>query len=134
MKTQEETNLADPNERFVWAFRGIEFNGMPMAIPDAVLEKWSRHLSQCGFLHAQTVIDMLGDSEPEKLVKLRLSGEQSIHYQPPIRGAEHPFNTSGEWVPIDQDIQEPVVPMVSQLTPAEKAKLIEELKEEGLLD
>lgn len=134
MKSQAETNLADPNERFVWAFRGIEFNGMPMAIPDAVLEKWSRHLSQCGFLHAQTVIDMLGDTPQEKLVKDRLSGEQTIHYQPPLRGQDHSFNTSGEWVPIDQEIREPVVPVVSQLTSTEKAKLIEELKGEGLID
>ena len=134
MKSQAETNLADPNERFVWAFRGVEFNGLPMAIPDAVLEQWSRHLSACGFIHANQVIDLLGDTEPEKILKERLSHLQEIHYQPPLRGQDHPFNASGEWVPIDQDVQEPLVPTASLMTAAEKAKMIQEFKEEGLID
>ena len=134
MKTQRETNLNDPNERFVWAFRGVEFNGMPLGIPDAVLEQWSRHLSACGFVHADQVIGMLGDTEPEKLLKDRLSVLQEIHYQPPLRGQDHSFNTSGGWVPVDQPIEEPVVPTSSLMTAGEKAKMIEEFREEGLID
>lgn len=134
MKTQEETNLDDPSERFVWAFRGVEFNGMPLAMPEPVLEQWSRHLSSCGFVHADQVIGMLGDSEAEKVLARKLGALQEIHYQPPLRGQDHAMNMSGEWVPIDQPVQQAVVPTSSLMTAQEKAKMIEEFREEGLID
>lgn len=112
--TQAETNFDDPSERFLWALRGIEFNGMPIAFPEKVLRGWSKHLSECGFVH-----------DPEA---------QEIHYQPPVRGQDHELNTSGKWVPIDQPIHEPLVPTASLMTAAEKAKMIAEFKEEGLID
>lgn len=112
--SQGETNFDDPSERFLWALRGIEFNGMPIAFPEKVLRGWSKHLSECGFVH-----------DPEK---------QKIHYQPPVRGQDHELNTSGKWIPVDQPIHEPLVPTASLMTAAEKAKMIAEFKEEGLID
>lgn len=114
VRTQSESDLNDPKQRFVWAFRGIETNGFPMAFPEKVLESWSEHLSQCGFVH-----------DPS---------QQTIHYQPPVRGQDHAMNTSGVWVDIDTPIEEPSVPVSSLMTPAEKAKMIQEFKEEGLID
>ncbi|UBI10057.1 DUF2744 domain-containing protein [Corynebacterium coyleae] len=111
---QEETNFDDPSERFLWALRGIEFNGMPVAIPEKVLRGWSRHLSACGFVHDPAL--------------------QEIHYQPPVRGQDHDLNTSGKWIPVDEPIQEPLVPTASLMTAGEKAKMIEEFREEGLID
>lgn len=112
--SQQETNFDDPSERFVWALRGMEFNGMPIAFPEPVLREWSRHLSACGFVH-----------DPDR---------QEIHYQPALRGQPHDLNVSGQWVGVDEPIQEPLVPESGKLTPAEKARLIEEFREEGILD
>ena len=112
--SQGETNFEDPSERFLWALRGVEFNGMPIAFPEKVLRGWSKHLSECGFVH-----------DPES---------QTIHYQPPVRGQDHELNTSGKWIPIDQPVHEPLVPTASLMTAAEKAKMIAEFKEEGLID
>ncbi|OIR43213.1 DUF2744 domain-containing protein [Corynebacterium sp. NML120713] len=122
---QEETNFDDPAERFLWAFRGMEYNGMPIGFPEPVLKEWSEHLSACGFIHIDQArsVENLDD----------LPG-QEIHYQPPIRGQDHALNVAGKWVPVTQPIQEPVVPATSQMTPTEKAKLINELREEGLID
>lgn len=112
--SQAETDFDDPSQRFMWAFRGMEFNGMPIAFPEPVLREWSKHLSACGFVH-----------DPER---------QEIHYQPAIRGQQHDFNMSGQWVGIDEPIEEPVVSSAEKLTPAEKALLIEEFREEGIID
>lgn len=120
---QHEVDFSDPSQRFLWAFRGIEINGFPMAIPEPVLKEWSKHLSKCGFVHESEILP------PEDL-----PSRQTIHYQPPVRGQNHDFNMSGKWIPIDQPLVSPTVPSVSLMTPQEKAQLIRELKEEGLLD
>lgn len=111
---QEETNFNDPSERFLWALRGMEHNGIPIAFPEPILRSWSRHLSDCGFVH-----------DPEL---------QVIHYQPPVRGQDHDLNTSGKWVPIEEPIHEPLVPTAEKMTPQEKAQMIAEFREEGLID
>ena len=111
---QHETDFNDPKQRFQWAFRNMEVNGFPLAFPDKFLEEISVPLSKCGFVH-----------DPE---------QQEIHFQPPIRGQDHSMNMSGQWIPIDQPIHAPMVRTVDALTPQEKARLIQELKEEGAID
>lgn len=111
---QHEADLSDPKQRFQWAFRNLTVNGFPMAFPDKFLEEISEHLSACGFVH-----------DPE---------QQTIHYQPPVRGQEHSMNLSGEWVPIDQEIVPPAIKQTQDMTPQEKAKWIQEFREEGLVD
>lgn len=124
-RQQHESDLNDPKQRFVWAFQNLSYNGFPVAFPDKVLEEWSEHLSKCGFVHidqvreAGTIDDLPG---------------QQIHFQPPIRGQDHYMNMSGDWVDINQPIQQPIVPAAQLMTPAEKAKMIEEFREEGLID
>lgn len=44
------------------------------------------------------------------------------------------MNLSGQWIPIDQPIHAPMVRTVDALTPQEKARLIQELKEDGAID
>lgn len=113
-KLQHESDMDNPKERFAWAFQGIEYTGFPMAFPDKVLEVWSEHLSKCGFVH-----------DPSR---------QEIHYQPPVRGQGHSMNLSGQWISITEPITQPVVPTASKMTSQEKAKMIQEFKEEGLID
>lgn len=114
IKQQHESDLSDPKERFVWAFRNLEVNGFPLAIPEKFLVEISEHLSRCGFVH---------DAD-----------QQEIHFQPPIRGQDHYMNLSGRWVPVEQPIQQPVIKPTSVMTPQEKAKWIQEFREEGLID
>lgn len=129
---QHETNMNNARERFVWALRGISYNGIPFMAPDAILEDWSEHLSACGFVHVSQVGELADDHDNLDLGKFPY--RQEIHFQPPIRGQEHPLNASGEWVPVQQDIQEPMVPASALMTDQEKAKMITEFREEGLLD
>lgn len=126
IKLQKDTNFSDPRQRFVWALTQMMFNGMPFVAPSQVLEEWSEHLSACGFIHVSELEGLLDESQ--------LPNRQSIHFQPPVRGGQHPFNTSGQWVPVDQPIQEPHVPAVAKMTPSEKAQLIAELRAEGSID
>ncbi|MDK4206996.1 phage gene 29 protein family protein [Corynebacterium pseudodiphtheriticum] len=133
LPSQEETDYSDPRQRFVWAFRGIEYNGMPFGAPEAVFREWSEHLSRCGFLHVDQVLEAARAAGDVGALQEALQDVQRIHYQPPVRGQDHPLNLSGKWVPVDEPIVDPEVPATSKMTPGEKAKLIEELREEGLI-
>lgn len=126
---QKDADLNDPKQRFVWAFQGIQFKGSPMAFPQPILEAWSEHLSKAGFIHVSQMEKMLGDLYPKDFPY-----KQEIQYQPPVRGQVHSMNTSGRWIPVSEDIKEPVVPTSSLMTAQEKAKMIQEFKEEGLID
>ena len=134
LPSQKETDYSDPRQRFVWAFRGIEYNGMPFGAPEAVFQEWSEHLSRCGFLHVDQVLAAAREAGDVEALQDALQDVQRIHYQPPVRGQDHPLNLSGKWIPVDEPIVDPEVPTTSNMTPGEKAKLIEELREEGLLD
>lgn len=122
---QQDADYSDPEQRFTWALRGMEFNGFPMALPEQVAKQWSKHLSACGFVHidqvraAGSVDDLPG---------------QTIHFQPPVQGQDHELNVSGGWVPVEEPIVEPAEKVTSLLTPYEKARMIQEFKEEGLID
>lgn len=122
MKSQAETDLWDQRERFLWAFRGMEFNGVPFLAPVEVFREWSEHLSKCGFIH----VSQVGDG--------RELPRQEIHYQPPVRGEDHDLNGAGSWIPVEKPIQGSLVPLVEQLTPVERAALIDDLRAGGYVD
>lgn len=128
---QHETDFDNPRQRFLWALRGIEFNGVPMAAPQQVFESWSEHLSKCGFVHVSELekfasegVVILGD----------LPFKQQIHYQPPVKGQNHPLNSAGAWIPVDQPIIHPEPATTATMTQEDKARVIQELREEGLID
>ena len=114
MWLQSDCDHKNPEERFLWAFQNLEFKGFPVGFPEEVLRQWSKHLCECGFVH-----------DPSR---------QVIHFQPPVRGQGHPLNMSGEWVPVEQKIQEPVVSVLANLSGGELADLIGELRDGGLID
>lgn len=129
---QEATDFNDPKQRFVWAFQGIQFRGSPTAFPQPILEEWSEHLSQAGFIHVSQLEELCDEYGHLSLYSFPF--KQEIQYQPPVRGQGHSMNVSGQWVPMDQEIEKPVVPTASLMTTQEKAKMIQEFKEEGLID
>lgn len=122
MKSQAESDLWNEQERFMWAFRGMEYNGFPFLAPEEVFREWSEHLSKCGFIH----VSQLEDGRPLP--------KQQIHYQPPVRGEDHDLNGFGSWVSVDEPIKPSMIPAVASLTPAEQAILVEDLKREGVID
>lgn len=126
MRLQSETDFNDPEQRFEWALESLPMNGMPVALPSPTKREWSKRLSEAGFIHVSQLEGLIEEGD--------LPARQEIHFQPPIRGQEHSMNTSGKWVPVNEPIKQPVVPTVSLMTPAEQAKMIAELKEEGLID
>lgn len=129
---QKDADLSDPKQRFVWAFQGIQFKGSPMAFPQPILEAWSEHLSKAGFIHVSQIEQMLEEHYPGGANGYPF--RQEIQYQPPVRGQDHSMNTSGQWIPVGQEVKQPVVPTASLMTSQEKAKMIQEFKEEGLID
>lgn len=132
MKQQNESDLNNPKERFPWAFRGLDYNGFPLAIPDPILVEWSEHLSKCGFINVSQLVEL---ADEDGILDINnLPHKQEVHYQPPVRGQDHSMNLSGSWVPVDTEIHEPVVSTLSKLTPAEQVKLLKEFKDRGLLD
>lgn len=132
IRTQQETNLDDPRQRFAWALRGMEYNGIGFLAPEQVLEDWSEHLSKAGFIH---IHQLAQHADANGILDLKkLPYQQTIHYQPPVRGQNHELNSSGKWVPVEQEIMKPTVDIVMEMTPQEKAAVISRLKEEGYID
>lgn len=129
---QKDADLNDPKQRFVWAFQGIRFKGSPMAFPQPILEAWSDHLSKAGFIHVSQLEDLC--DEHGNLSLYSFPFQQEIQYQPPFRGQDHSMNISGQWIPVEQEVKQPIVPTASLMTAQEKAKMIQEFKEEGLID
>lgn len=133
---QNNTDMRDPSQRFVWMFRGIGFRGMPFTAPQEVFEEWSQHISECGGLHISQVEEALNgvvdDAVKRKI--LRSLPRQEIHFQPPVRGQQHYMNQTGKWVPVEEPLQAPQVDVIDSLTVQEKAELVSRFREEGLVD
>lgn len=123
---QSGTDFGDPEQRFVWALRGLEFNGFPLVVPEQVARAWSRHLSECGFVHVSELEGLVDEDD--------LPNRQTVHFQPPVRGQDHAMNASGQWIPVEDAVEPPVTSAVGLMTPAEKAEVIASLREEGLID
>ncbi|MBF6356518.1 DUF2744 domain-containing protein [Nocardia higoensis] len=111
----EECNPDDPYDAFVWALVGLPGpRNSPLLVHPDVLRQWSKHLWDLGFRHH--------------------SDQQLREYIPPARGVTHWLNGSGQWA--EKGAVRPPetsAPDVSQLTPDERAHLIEQLRESGEL-
>lgn len=129
---QRDCDLNDPRQRFLWALEGISYNRAPVAIPRPIREEWSEHLSRAGFVHVSQ-LEQFADSEG-KVSLADLPFRQEIHFQPPVRGTDHYMNLSGSWKSVEDPIEEPLVPTVSRMSDAEKAQMLREFREDGLID
>lgn len=130
MKDQKDTDFNNPKERFVWAFRGIEYKGSPIAMAEPVLEAFSDHLSKCGFIHVSQLEDMA--DEYGNLSLYGFPHTQQIHYQPPVQGQDHGLNLSGKWQPVTEPIKESRVNIAKLFSPAEREELIQAFREDGM--
>lgn len=130
MKQQHESDLNNPKERFVWAFRGIEYKGSPIAMAEPVVETFSEHLSKCGFIHVSQ-LEELAD-EYGNLSLYDFPYEQEIHYQPPVQGQDHLMNLAGRWQSVSEPIQKSRVEIAKLFTPAEREELLQAFREDGM--
>ncbi|MEU2033588.1 phage gene 29 protein family protein [Nocardia amamiensis] len=111
----EDCDPNDPHEAFTWALVGLPGpRNSPLLVHPDVLRKWSKHLWDLGFRHY-----------PE---------EQTKEYHPPARGVTHWLNGAGRWAEKGTPPPpEASAPDVAQLTPDERANLVEQLRESGEL-
>lgn len=131
MKDQKDTDFNNPKERFVWAFRGIEYKGSPIAMAEPVLEAFSEHLTKCGFIHVSQIEEILSTMEYGSEILDQLP-EQQIHYQPPVQGQDHGLNLSGRWQSVTDPIKESRVNIAKLFSPAEREELIQAFREDGM--
>lgn len=101
----------NPDEHAIWALVGLPGAGetAPLAVPEEILAKWSRHLWQCGFRWHEEL--------------------QEIKFIPPDTGTGYMQAPLGKWV----DISEPdtgYTPDLSELTTEQKQHLLEYLQKE----
>lgn len=119
---QHDPPSRNPRERFVWALRGLAFNQIPLTAPLDVLEEWSKHLSDCGFIHVAEVTDPVARSTLP---------EQTKWLQEPAAGPHSTVNPGVTWVDNEEDVRPQR--FVDGFTPEQRAVLIHELREEGEL-
>ena len=121
---QSEVDFDNPEERFLWVLmHGLSYNGFPFSAPPPVFREWSRLLSDCGFVH---VSQLSSEVDRERFA-------QRLHYQPPLRGSDGVMMSAGEFVPVDQEIQQPVSDMISGMTLDEKMMFLREFQKSGLI-
>lgn len=129
--SQAECDLSKPEEHFLWALRGLGWGDHPVAIPRPILEKWSTHLVECGAVH---VLALYALADEAGKIDIKDLPKQKIKYVNYARGEDHELNIAGKWLPVDAVEPEPVrIPPASSLSPAEKAIMAAELKQEGYL-
>ena len=111
---QENCNLADPEEMFLWMLMAIPVGNEMMPILENSARTISKHLYECGARFHPKL--------------------QTKKYQAPIRGSQTHMNALARWVGMDDPDPEPLVlPDVGAMTAAERQWIVDELKRHGAL-
>lgn len=130
--TQEQADLANPEEHFLWALRNMPaFAGAGMVTHPAFLRQWSAHLWGCGFVHRdylEGLADEDGNIHVSKLPK------QTIKFQPAVRGPRHGYNNAARWVSSDTPEPQPInLPDIRQLTIQENQIMLDQYRAAGMI-
>jgi len=125
---KEECDLWNPEERFLWALRNMPDG--PMTHP-SFLKKWSKHLSEAGFLHVDQLKEL---ANADGFVHVSQLPEQAIEFRVAPRGPNVDYNPAAGWVEKGTPVQKPpTVPDIKQLTAEENAAMIAQYLEAGLI-
>ena len=129
--SQATADMNNPEEHFAWAMRNMPYIGGVGAIAHpSYLAAWSKHLSDCGFVHASVIAKQAvdGQFDIEKLPK------QKIKFQEAQRGPHHTYNNGSHWVAVDKPDPEPVgVPNVNNLTLQERHAILQQFEANGMI-
>lgn len=130
---QDQANPNKPDEHVLWALRNLpSFAGVGMITHSGFLRKWSEHLWNCGFRHTDWIAGLADEDGNIHVSKLP---EQSIRFQPAIRGPRHQYNAAGHWVSKHTKEPEPInLPDIRQLTIQEREALLTQFYDEGLIE
>lgn len=113
---QQDCNLEDPEEAFLWMFSGLP--GLeaqaPMLVPPQVARRWSKRMWDAG-----------ARPHPEL---------QTIKYVPPSSQQHWLAGAGGKWVPVDQPLPPAVTaPSTDHLSVEEKEILAQRFAAEGIV-
>jgi hypothetical protein len=130
---QKDVNWYDPSQHFAWALRSLPtpFGSGAVTHPD-FLTQWSEHLWQCGFAHRDYLVQL---ADENGMIHVDQLPQQSIKWQPPIRGQYSYYNNASRWVPVNEpDPPKVILPDIRELTADENAAMIAQYREAGMLD
>ena len=132
MLSQEETDFDDPKQHFAWALRSMPmFAGIGAVTHPAILEQWSEHLWNCGFVHRDYLQQR---AAPDGSIPVEALPRQIVKFQPALRGPRNTWNNASRWVTTDTPDPEPTrLPDIRMLTLQENAAMIRQYQEAGMI-
>lgn len=98
--SQADCDLSKPEEHFLWALRGLGWGDHSLVIPRPILEKWSKHLVECGAVHVLALYALADEDGKIDINDLPL---QKVKYVPHEIEGDHPLNGAGQWVPVETE-------------------------------
>lgn len=113
-KSQENCDMSNPEEHFLWGLMQIQMGNEMMPMLEATAKTLSKHLHQLGFRHHPKL--------------------QKKKYMPAFRGQQNHLNGLARWIPIDAEIPtEPPMPDVKTWTTEERKWVLDEMKRHGMI-
>ena len=130
--TQEQADMSSPEEHFLWALRNMpSFAGAGMVTHPGFLRSWSAHLWNCGFSHRDYLASLADEDGNIHISKLP---EQTLKFQPAMRGPRHGYNNAARWVTTDTPEPQPInLPDVRKLTIQENQIMLEQYRQAGMI-
>ena len=131
--SQQEADFDNPEEHFVWALRNMPaFAGSGMLTHPGFLRQWSAHLWACGFAHRDYLAALADDNGMIHVSKLP---QQTIKFQPAVRGPRHAYNNAAHWVSVDTPDPQPVnLPDIRELTIQENQMMLAQYRAAGMIN
>jgi len=130
--SQEEADLNDPEEHFLWALRNLPMvAGSGLMTFSGYLRGWSKHLWECGFVHRSY---LEGKADEDGNIHVSSLPEQRIHFREPFRGPHHTWNPAGRWAkPKDPEPEPARVPNIDEMTIQEQHALLYQFQQKGMI-
>lgn len=132
IRTQEQTNYANPREHFVWALRVLPMiSGVGGITHPMFLTQWSEHLFNCGFFHRDYIASL---ADEDGFIHIDNLPEQIVQFQPAIRGPRNSYNNAARWVDEGSPDPEPIhLPDINDLVANEREAMLRQFVEAGLV-
>lgn len=103
---QEDCDPTKPEEAALWASMYIPVAGRsPMVFPRMIGEHFSKHYTECGFVHVDYIRSLADENGMVHVDKLP---KQKKKFRRPYRGQQNLFNGMGMFVPMDDEDPEPI--------------------------
>ena len=130
--TQQDTDFTNPQEHFLWALRNMPaMVGAGMLTHPSFLRQWSEHLWNCGFAHRDY---LEGLADENGMIHVSQLPQQTIKFQPAMRGPRHGYNNAARWVTANTPDPEPInLPDIRHLTIQENEMMLQQYRQAGMI-